>query len=678
MVGGFAGGALADYAYKLFAPKKAEIPVNPKTGQPSPFSGGQGNGIIYRVIAHFAASATEPGRAFTMNRTFFGPIGGVRLKQREGIYIPPEAVYSDVEVYCRGLYNGSSADRPQEAKWYSGFAGNNYLTGVEYVTVTRLDGLPDTDGNIPPLPIPKDTRNPDSVTHPGNQNFSPPSATPAAGKTPAPTNYVPGGDRSRTGGTPRGDSPNWVAPGALAGSPHPVNMPQPLAPPLPVVMPSPDAQPTTKPNDRDRPFPAASPNPVGSPGATPTSTPAASPNAGNFSSPQAAGGPAILKFPSAAPVTTNVTPTPDALRTTPKTTNPPGTGTNPVLTPEKEKEELNDEIKDLGLKLAGLTLLVKGLETPIKNIVNSTTPAAIQNAVTPAIAPAVCTTTKPGGCSSNMVNDAVTNSNNDLKDFIKKNGLDAAAQVEQLRLLNQLDSKLGPQLPGGLASKLGRMSKWLQLDRAWAMLTYAAVLHNAWMLSSSFGQTLLAATSSFLEAVGIKDEDGSAIDVQALIGKKIEETAQSIFGKEKVTYWEKQYKKYVRVYQATANLLGSLTSIGYSIISVLEVIGSRISRIANALRQFGVVGDNAYSAMNEADSFQNPFFNRITRLEEAASTIDTVSSEVVSVRQTASDIKAQKKALDDAVKAATTKQEKTEALDIAKLPVQNVLEDDIP
>lgn len=668
MVGGFAGGALADYVYKLFAPKKADIPVAPKVK--NYILGGQDPGRRYD-FSYRIRNATSPGvDSQSQPQTIYGPI-----KKIQEIYNSKEVVIGgkkfietryNFEVHCRDFYGN-----PQIIGGSTGYYDHQRIGSIPYADNIKIS--PETSGYPLPSPLPKDKRVPDSIRHPGNQNFVPPSATPAAGKSPAPTNYVPGGSSSRTGGTPRGDSPNWVAPAAPAGSPHPVNMPQPLAAPLPVVMPAPGAVPTTKPSEGDRAYPAA--RPAGSPG----STTDPSPNAGNFSSPQGAGGgAAILKFPSAAPVTTNVEPKLDALQPVPRPTTPPGTGTAPVTTPDKEQEKLNDEIKDLGLKLAGLTLLIKGLETPVKNIASNTTPAAIQNAVTPAIAPAVCTTTKPGGCSSNMVNDAVNKGNSDLKDFIKNNGLDALTQAEQLRLLNQLDSKMGPQLTGGLAGKLGRMSKWLQLDRAWAMLTYAAVLHNAWMLSSSFGQTLLSATSSFLEAIGIKDEDGSAIDVQALIGKKVEETATSIFGKEKVTYWEKQYKKYVRVYQAAANLLGSLTSIGYSIISVLEVIGSRISRIANALRQFGVVGDNAYSAMNEADSFQNPFFNRITRLEEAASTIDTVSSEVTSVRQTATDIKTQKKALDDSINAATTKQEKTEALNIAKLPIQNVLEDDVP
>lgn len=223
-----------------------------------------------------------------------------------------------------------------------------------------------------------------------------------------------------------------------------------------------------------------------------------------------------------------------------------------------------------------------------------------------------------------------------------------------------INNKLGVQLPGGLAGKLGRMSQWLKLDRVWNMLTYAAVLHNAWMLSSSFGQTLLAATSSFLNAIGISDEDGKALDIGSLLGKSIENTANSIFGEATVDTWQATYKKYIRVYQAAANLLGTISSIGYSILSVLEIVGSRVSKIGNALRWFGVVGDRAYSAMNEADNFQNPLFNRIIRMEEAASTIDTVSNEVVNVRQQSTSLKSQKQELDNAVKAVTDTAQKTE------------------
>lgn len=228
-----------------------------------------------------------------------------------------------------------------------------------------------------------------------------------------------------------------------------------------------------------------------------------------------------------------------------------------------------------------------------------------------------------------------------------------------------------------ILSKLGSLARWLRLDRVWNMLIYAGVLHNAWMLSNNFGQTLISATSSFLAAIGIADDEGNPIDVGALIGKQIKETAESIFGKSQVSYWESQYKKYIRVYQAAANIISSLTSIGYSILSVLEVIGSRISRIGNALRFFGVVADKAYAAMNENDYFQNPFFNRIIRLEEAASTIDQVSSEVVNVRQTATQLKTQKKELDDAVKAATATADKAEAKETAKIKVPDYAEAEV-
>ena len=318
-----------------------------------------------------------------------------------------------------------------------------------------------------------------------------------------------------------------------------------------------------------------------------------------------------------------------------------------------------------GATTQGIGAAIAAMPTTLAN--NPTFTGAIANAA----AAGTCRTAQPGGCLGNRF-DTLQNGQNNLI-----NRLNLGLQAGQGALLaainntvNTVNSKLGAQVTGGLSGKLTRMSNWLQLDRVWNMLTYAAVLHNAWMLSSSFGQTLLSATSSFLAAVGITDEDGGAIDVGALIGKQIKEVAESIFGTGAVSQFETQYKKYMRVYQAAANIVSTLSSIGYSILSVLEIVGSRVSKIGNALRWFGVVSDRAYSSMNEVDNFQNPFFNRIIRMEEAASSIDTVSSEVVNVRQQSVDLKNQKKALDEAIKDLDKKADASEQKESAQIDKQ--------
>lgn len=229
-----------------------------------------------------------------------------------------------------------------------------------------------------------------------------------------------------------------------------------------------------------------------------------------------------------------------------------------------------------------------------------------------------------------------------------------------------------------ILSKIISLGSWLRLDRVWNMLTYAAVLHNAFMLSNSFGQTLLTTTSSFLNAFVISDSENNPIDVQAVLGKQIEETLKSIFGAQTVTYFNNLYKANIRTYQAAANILSSVTSMAYSILTVLEVVGSRISRIGNALRWFGVVADNAFSRMNEIDIFSNPFIVRVTKLEEAASTIDMVSNEVISVKQEATNIKTQKKEFDDSLKATAKLIGKEEVKDDKSVKTPIVNDIDIP
>lgn len=636
MVGGFAGGQLADLIYKQFAPKKADIPVSPKTG-PAPFTGGQSTGVTYRVTISWIIQ--DQGQYFPSGDVVFvaGKILGCTIINNG----------QRVDINCADSGDSSAVTN----HFIYEVTGGASLHNAKIIKISRADGQPDIGGNPTPLPIPKDTRNPDSLGHPGNQTFVPPSATPAAGKSPAPTNYVPGGDRSRTGGTPRGDSPTWVAPAALAGSPHPVHMPQPLVAPMPVTMPAPGSKSATKPSEGDRAYPAASPNPIGSPAATPTSTPAPSPNAGNFSSPQAAGGPAILKFPSAAPVTTNVSPTPDALQPIPRPTTAPGTGTPPT---KPKEEDLNDDIKDLGLKLAALTLLIKGLEKPVETI--------IQNTSAPALEATVCRPTQPGGCSSNLVKNAVGKGNEDLKDFIKKSGLDAAAQAEQLRLLNQLDEKLGSQIPGGISGFLQKFAKSIHLDKLINALTLIATLHNAAMLSRNLGSTLGDVTSQALSVIGIKDEEGSPIDINKQISQEVNKLFENVLGAETWKGVKTSWNKANTIISSASNIIYTVRSLWDSSKEILEWTAENTGRIGNALKRFRVVGENAYRYMPEQVTHTNAWSLKMNRFREGTDSLDDTASSlsgvlggVQSIQEETKELKQQKDTFDKNLKDLTPK-----------------------
>lgn len=96
------------------------------------------------------------------------------------------------------------------------------------------------------------------------------------------------------------------------------------------------------------------------------------------------------------------------------------------------------------------------------------------------------------------------------------------------------------------------------------------------MLSNNLGQTLFSAIDNISKAVGFKwkDEKGEDAGFGSLVNEWTVSFFQTIFGAENYTALVTTYKKANRIYQAAANLLNSIQSIGQSTLNALEVVGS--------------------------------------------------------------------------------------------------------
>lgn len=190
----------------------------------------------------------------------------------------------------------------------------------------------------------------------------------------------------------------------------------------------------------------------------------------------------------------------------------------------------------------------------------------------------------------------------------------------------------------------------MHLDRALNILIWWQTLHNAYMLSNNLGQTLTSAISNVLAVVGIKDAEGNALDIGSIIGKTFDEAAKTALGEKTWGGMKAEWKKYNRIYQAAANLLNSIQSIGQSVLSALEVIGSWNAKIGNALRKWGEVGEKAYGWMNPTPNFQNKFFTALENTENVISQVDSIASEVLSAQDTIKQLGGQKEELDKSLK----------------------------
>lgn len=273
----------------------------------------------------------------------------------------------------------------------------------------------------------------------------------------------------------------------------------------------------------------------------------------------------------------------------------------------------------------------------------------------------VCRSTKPGGCMNKALGDTADkvnqNTNNWGKNLLDK--INAAANAAQLALLKKIDGKLGPQLPGGIGTVLKNffdafksVAKWLHIDRALNVLTFAATVHNATQLSSDIVQTLASALSNALSLIGIKDDKGNALNISELVNGTIQNTIKGIVGEANYVSMSETWAKANRIYQSTTNLLNAFQGLSSAILTGLEMTAGKVGKIGNALRDAGEVLENAYGWMNP-----QPKFNRVTQflenLQNGASTIQQVTQAPLDIIQATTELTNATTELTNAVKDDT-------------------------
>jgi hypothetical protein len=293
---------------------------------------------------------------------------------------------------------------------------------------------------------------------------------------------------------------------------------------------------------------------------------------------------------------------------------------------DRVNETGNRKIDGLDRKLDQIIPMLGGIPLIPGRVIDGIRP----NLLTPpqieaATGNAICKSLN-GGCGKASVDDAVgrinqhnTNNTGSVLDAVNT-GANAALLTGQQTIL----ARLGDQLPGGIGGKLTRFSQWLQLDRALNLLTFAATVHNAFQLSNDIAVTLGSALSNVLQLIGIKNDDGSALDIGQIINSTVENLVKGIVGAENYQQMSQAFAKANRIYQASTNVLNSFLNLSQTILQASELIAAYTGRIGNALKKGGVILENAYGWMNP-----QPKFNRVTKflegLQNGASTIQMVT-----------------------------------------------------
>ncbi|MEJ1931998.1 hypothetical protein WDZ92_17300, partial [Nostoc sp. NIES-2111] len=313
---------------------------------------------------------------------------------------------------------------------------------------------------------------------------------------------------------------------------------------------------------------------------------------------------------------------------------------------EKMDKEANRKLDTLIPKIDSIMPTIAGIPLIAGRVINGIKPSIPTiPQIEQATGTAMCRNLKTG-CGKQAIDDAVgnvvNNSNQNKNSLLDKlnTGLNTADLVQNTALLNTINNKLGDQLPdGGISGYLKKGFKWLQTDRITNLLTLWVTIHNASMLSAQMGDTLLSVIENGLTIFGIKDADGSAIDLNAILGKQIEGIIKDAIGAENYTQMILQWQRASTIYRSTANVIDRVSGLTNSVINGLEVVGGQNAKIGNALRNWDVVGSTAYEVFNPSPNFKaGGFLDRLNNLDDAANFLLQVSQVPIDIMQAQKDL----------------------------------------
>jgi hypothetical protein len=201
---------------------------------------------------------------------------------------------------------------------------------------------------------------------------------------------------------------------------------------------------------------------------------------------------------------------------------------------------------------------------------------------------------------------------------------------------------------------LEKLSKRLKLPELINALTLIAVLHNAAMLSQSLVGSLGSIITEGLSIIGLKDEEGNSYDANEILGKQVNSFIVSILGEAVWKNLQTRWNAANRVYQAGANIISSVRSIGNSTQVIARYTAENTGRIGNALKKSGVISENSYNWMPERVTPQFAWIRGLENLNEGVSALGSTVSEVSSIQQELLNIQEQQKEFDKSKDEAVT------------------------
>lgn len=153
---------------------------------------------------------------------------------------------------------------------------------------------------------------------------------------------------------------------------------------------------------------------------------------------------------------------------------------------------------------------------------------------------------------------------------------------------------------GLILVRLGKLVNWLVVDRVLNVFIFITSLHNALMLSNNLKETLLTMLSSVGNATGLlENAEGENVDLNVVFNRSIEQLMILFLGEENYAGLKVTWRKYNRIYQATANLKDAMANMFNSLGDAVETVAEHTGKIGNALRSAGGVAEGAYQWFSE-------------------------------------------------------------------------------
>jgi hypothetical protein len=175
-----------------------------------------------------------------------------------------------------------------------------------------------------------------------------------------------------------------------------------------------------------------------------------------------------------------------------------------------------------------------------------------------------------------------------------------------------------------LATQTFMKTAWraTRMDKVLNALTFLAVIHNVSMLSRDVGETFFQLITSSLQALGVRDEENNVIDVQAVVGKSVENLLKSILTESVYNGLSDAWNKANRIVQSTSAVIWQIRSMGDASLDLMEWVGEHTGKIGNALKRWGVVGERSYPWMSERPQAFPPGRRWLNRATGALETVE--------------------------------------------------------